>query len=139
MRFSLKSNWIQIHVTFPFLTVQSLLFQNSLNRAVTPNITYLLLLLEIQNFNSQSSVKRGEWWDFYTFIQDYKCLFQRHYKCLFHSTLEKTRSLQVACWNNDGTSQIYGCKCSFEIKICFKYKYLSNTLYICNLWLHVLF
>ena len=31
-----------------------------------------------------------------------------------HSTLENTWSLQVASWNNDGTTQMYGCKCSFE-------------------------
>ena len=35
-----------------------------------------------------------------------------------HSTLGNTRSLQVASWSNDGTAQIYGCKWSFEIKIC---------------------
>ena len=33
------------------------------------------------------------------------------------STLENTRSLQVASSKNDGTTQMYGCKCSFEIKI----------------------
>ena len=37
-----------------------------------------------------------------------------------HSTLENTRSLHVASWDNDGTIQIYGCKCSFEIAICLK-------------------
>ena len=35
-----------------------------------------------------------------------------------HSTLENTRSLQVTSWINDGTTQIYGCKWSFEITIC---------------------
>ena len=64
MQFLLKGNWIQIHIKF---TVQSLLFQNSFDHDITPNITYLLLLLEIQNFNAQSQVKKGEWWDFYTF------------------------------------------------------------------------
>ena len=34
-----------------------------------------------------------------------------------HNTLENTRSLQAAPWNNDGTTQMYGCKCSFEITI----------------------
>ena len=34
---------------------------------------------------------------------------------------------------------MYGCKNSFEIKIRLKQKYLSNTFYICNLWLQVLF
>ena len=32
------------------------------------------------------------------------------------STLESTRSMQVSFWNNNGTTQMYGCKCSFEIK-----------------------
>ena len=54
MPFSLKSNWIEIHVAFHFLTVQSLLFENSFDHDVTPNMTYLLLLLEIQNFYAQS-------------------------------------------------------------------------------------
>ena len=56
-----------------------------------------------------------------------------------HSTHENTRSLQVASWNNDGTIQIYGCKCSFEITICLKQKYLSHTLYIIHSWLQMLF
>ena len=34
-----------------------------------------------------------------------------------HSALENPRSLQAASWNNDGTTQMYGCKCSFEITI----------------------
>ena len=34
-----------------------------------------------------------------------------------HSTLKNTRSLQVASWNNDGTTQMYSCKSYFEIKI----------------------
>ena len=46
MRFSLKGSWIQIHMPFLFVTVRSLLFQNSSNSDVTLNITYLLLLLE---------------------------------------------------------------------------------------------
>ena len=37
-----------------------------------------------------------------------------------HSTTENNRSLQKAFWNNDGTTQMYGCKFSFEITICFK-------------------
>ena len=37
-----------------------------------------------------------------------------------HSALENATSLQVASWNNDGTTQIYGNKCSFEITICLK-------------------
>ena len=32
-----------------------------------------------------------------------------------HSTGENTRSLRVAYWNNDGTTQMYGCKNFFEI------------------------
>ena len=32
-----------------------------------------------------------------------------------HNTLENTRSLQVASRNNDGTTHMYGCKCSFKI------------------------
>ena len=34
-----------------------------------------------------------------------------------YSTLKNTRSRQVASWNNDGTTQMQGCKCYFEIKI----------------------
>ena len=30
-----------------------------------------------------------------------------------HSTLENTRLLQMASWNDDGVTQMYGCKCSF--------------------------
>ena len=30
-----------------------------------------------------------------------------------HSTLENTRSLQMPSWNDDGVTQMYGCKCSF--------------------------
>ena len=37
-----------------------------------------------------------------------------------HSTTENSRSLQKAFWNKDGTTQMYGCKFSFEITICFK-------------------
>ena len=48
-----------------------------------------------------------------------------------HSTLENIRSLQVASWNNKGTTQVHGCKCSFEIS--------SKTLCIHNSWLQVLF
>ena len=33
------------------------------------------------------------------------------------SALENTRSLQVASWNNDSITQMYGCKRSFEITI----------------------
>ena len=32
-----------------------------------------------------------------------------------HSTLENSMLLQVGSWNNNGATQIYGCKCSFEI------------------------
>ena len=31
--------------------------------------------------------------------------------------LENSTSLQVGSWNNDGTTQMYGCKYYFEIKI----------------------
>ena len=48
------------------------------------------------------------------------------------------RSLQVASSNNDGTTQMYGCKCFFEIAAHLKQKYSSNTSYICKLWLQVL-
>ena len=34
-----------------------------------------------------------------------------------HSTFENTRSVQVASWKNDSTTQIYGSKYSFEITI----------------------
>ena len=34
-----------------------------------------------------------------------------------HSTVENTRSLQMASWKNDGTAQMNGCNFSFEIKI----------------------
>ena len=46
-----------------------------------------------------------------------------------HSTLENIKLLLVASWNNDGVTQIFGCKCSFEITTCLKQKYLPNTLY----------
>ena len=46
---------------------------------------------------------------------DYKCLFQRK-----TVPLKILRSLKVASWNNGGTTQIYGCMCSFEITIRFK-------------------
>ena len=68
MRLSLKNNWIQIHMQFPFVTVRPFLFQNSSNPDFTPNITYLLLLLEIWNFNTQPLVKRGEGGIFTLFI-----------------------------------------------------------------------
>ena len=38
---------MQIYMAFPFLTVQFLLFQNSSDPYIMPNMTYLLLLLEI--------------------------------------------------------------------------------------------
>ena len=56
-----------------------------------------------------------------------------------HSTHGNIRSLQVASWNNDSNTQMGGCKCSFEITVCLKLKYLPNTLYTCNSWLQVLF
>ena len=46
-----------------------------------------------------------------------------------HSILENTILLQVASWNDDGATQIYGWKCSFKITTRLKQKYLSNTLY----------
>ena len=33
------------------------------------------------------------------------------------STLKNTRSLQMVSWNSDGTTQMYGCRCFFEITI----------------------
>ena len=42
---------------------------------------------------------------------DCKCLLPKR------NTLENTKSLQVAHWNNDGTTQLYGCKCFFGMKI----------------------
>ena len=36
MRFSLKSNYIQIHVAFLFFTLQLLLFQNSFDHVLRP-------------------------------------------------------------------------------------------------------
>ena len=47
MQLSLKDTLIQIHMSFPFLTVRSLLFQNSSDPDATPKKAYLLLLLEI--------------------------------------------------------------------------------------------
>ena len=49
-----------------------------------------------------------------------------------YSTLENTRSLQVTSWNNDGTTQMFRCKCSFELTIGLKQKCLSITLYVHN-------
>ena len=34
-----------------------------------------------------------------------------------NTTLENNKSLQVASWNSDGTSQMCSCKCLFEIAI----------------------
>ena len=34
-----------------------------------------------------------------------------------HTTLENNMSLQLTSWNEDGNTQIHGCKCSFEITI----------------------
>ena len=48
------------------------------------------------------------------------------------SILENTWTLQVASWNNGGTTQMYGCMCFFEVTRRLKYKYLLNTLYIHN-------
>ena len=50
---------------FLFLHLNPSCFKTVLTMVLRP--TYLLLLLEIQNFNDQFYVKRGEWWDFYTF------------------------------------------------------------------------
>ena len=50
---SLKGNWIQIHIAFPFLAVRFFLFQNSSNPDVTPNMKgfYLFnLILTFRNF-----------------------------------------------------------------------------------------
>ena len=41
-------------MAFTLITVQSPLFQNSFDHDVMPNITYLLISLEIQNFHAQS-------------------------------------------------------------------------------------
>ena len=41
-----KGNLIQIYLVFLFLTVQSFLFQNISDPEVTPNVMYVLLLLE---------------------------------------------------------------------------------------------
>ena len=42
---------------------------------------------------------------------DCKCLFERN------TTPLKILELRVASQINDGTTQMYGCRCSFEIKI----------------------
>ena len=46
---------MQIHMVFPFVTVQSFLFQNSSDLDVTPNITHLLLLLETRNADTREN------------------------------------------------------------------------------------
>ena len=46
---------MQIHMVFPFVTVQSFLFQNSSDIDVTPNITHLLLLLETRNADTREN------------------------------------------------------------------------------------
>ena len=46
-----------------------------------------------------------------------------------HITLENTKLLQLVSSNTDDATQIYGCRCSFEIATHLKQKYLSNTLY----------
>ena len=56
-----------------------------------------------------------------------------------HSTLENTRSTQVASWNNGGTIQMYGYKCSYELQYALNRKISVNTLYKINSWLQVLF
>ena len=56
MQFWLKRNWIQIHMVYTLLTVQSRLFQNSSDPDITSNITYFLLLLERWNFNTQENL-----------------------------------------------------------------------------------
>ena len=60
IRFSLKGNQFHIHITFPFLTVPFLLFQNSSDPDATPNRTCSLFLLEIRNVNIELQVGRGE-------------------------------------------------------------------------------
>ena len=52
---------------------------------------------------------------------------------------ETHRPLQVDSWNNDGTTQMYDSKSSFETKIRLKYKYMSVTQYRHSEWLPVLF
>ena len=56
MQFLLKRNWIQIHMVYTLLTVQSHLFQNSFDPDVTPNMTCLLLLWETWNLNTQENL-----------------------------------------------------------------------------------
>ena len=53
--------------------------------------------------------------------------------------LGNTWSLQVVSWNNDGTTQMYRCKCSFEITIQIKKKHVSSSLHIRISWFQVLF
>ena len=57
MQFFLKGNWIQILMVYLFLTLQSSLFQNSSDPDVTPNIIYLLLLLQTWNPRKIASSK----------------------------------------------------------------------------------
>ena len=45
-----------------------------------------------------------------------------------YSTTENTRSLRVAFWKNDGTTQMYGCKCSFEKEISIKYSVYTQFM-----------
>ena len=51
-----KGNLIQIYMVFLFLTVQSFLFQNISDPEVTPNVIYVLLLLETWNFNTPENL-----------------------------------------------------------------------------------
>ena len=53
-----------------------------------------------------------------------------------HSNLDGIRSKQMASRSNDGITQMYGSKCSFEKMFV---KHMSNTLRVHNSWLKMLF
>ena len=41
--------------------------------------------------------------------------------------IQYPRSLRVPNGNDDGTTQMYGCKCFFEMAAHLKWRYMSNT------------
>ena len=100
----------------------------SSNNMLYSNLQLLLFICLIVACNWNGKLTRHLWKH-----EQLQVLFSKKY-----NTLENTRSLQVAFWNNDSITQIYGCRCSFEITICLKRKCLLNALYIHNSWLQVL-
>ena len=84
------------------------LFWSAFSRICTECREILSIYPYLVPMPESADQNNSEKWHFSRSDDDCRCLFKKH------RTLENTRPLQLASWNNDGVTKMYGCKCSFE-------------------------